>query len=215
MLGWEYRLQLYFNLFFPVEFHKIIFLPSFLLVVFPFHLSMTTFVFRFELKCNVQKSKSCILTPRAYCSLFLCEQQAKLPSNGMHSSALYLCTVSRYSREWKIPWMPSKAFCVADICLCVHVRVPALSERQEGGAAVNVLWDNERRMTKSEGEKTVKAGKGMSLGVRGPEEVWILTVCGGLSIPHTDVHNHHPRQLIIMMTAVTTGRIGRQWLIGW
>lgn len=65
-------------------------------------------------------------------------------------------------------------------------------------------------MTKSEGKKAVKAGKGMSQGVRGPEEVWILTACGELSIPHTDVHNHHPRQLIIIiiMTAVTTGRMG-------
>lgn len=70
-------------------------------------------------------------------------------------------------------------------------------------------------MTKSEREKAVKAGGGMSQGVKGPEEVWILTAHGELDLPHTDVHNHHPRQLIIMiMTAVTTGRI-RETVIDW
>lgn len=67
-------------------------------------------------------------------------------------------------------------------------------------------------MTRSEGEKPARAGEGGSQGVKGPEEVWIPTVCGELSIPHTDVHNHHPRQLIIIiiMAAVTSGRIRRQ-----
>lgn len=66
-------------------------------------------------------------------------------------------------------------------------------------------------MTKSEGENAAKAGEGMSQRATRPEEVWILAACGELSIPLTDVHNHHPRQLIIIiMAAVTTGRIRRQ-----
>lgn len=68
-------------------------------------------------------------------------------------------------------------------------------------------------MTKSEEEKAVKAGEGISQGLRRPEEAWIPIVSRELSIPHTDVHSHHPRQLIIIIiitTAVTTGRIMRQ-----
>ncbi len=109
------------------------FFPSFLLVVLSFHLSMTTFVLRFELKCNVQMSKCCILMPRAYYSLFF-YANSKQSCPQMACTAL-LCTfvLSPGSRESKIPWMPSKAFCVADICLCVHVRVPAMSERLKGG----------------------------------------------------------------------------------
>lgn len=61
-------------------------------------------------------------------------------------------------------------------------------------------------MTKSGEDKAVKAGEGISQGVEGPEEVWIPTACGEPSIPHTDVHHHHPRQLIIIeMTAEATG----------
>lgn len=61
-------------------------------------------------------------------------------------------------------------------------------------------------MTKSEEDKAVKAGGGISQEVKGPEEVWIPTACGEPSIPHTDVQHHHPRQLItIKMTAEATG----------
>lgn len=76
--------------------------------------------------------------------------------------------------------------------------------------ALDVLRDNKRKMTKSK-EKAVKAGKGMSQGLKGLECDAILTAYGRLSIPLTDVHNHHPRQLIIIiiiiMTAMTTRRI--------
>lgn len=87
-----------------------------------------------------------------------------------------------------------KGICFADKCLCVRVQS---SERQRGRG-------------ESKKEKAAKAGEGTSQGVERPEEDWILTACGELSIPHTDVHNHHPRQLlIIIITAVATGRIRR------
>lgn len=63
-------------------------------------------------------------------------------------------------------------------------------------------------------EKALKGGAREGAGVRvKPEEAWILTACGGLGIPLTDVHNH-PRRLIIIMTAMTTGESqGRDWLV--
>ncbi len=108
------------------------------------------------------------------------------------------------------------AFCFADVCLC----------------AVNLMeqWETERlrreqprtccEITKErwlkEKKKAVKAGKGASQRVKGPKEVWIPTACGESSIPHTDVHNHHPRQLIIIiMTAVWQPRESgcSDWLV--
>lgn len=148
--------------------------------------------------------------PRAYYSIFLGEQQALVWQADVCFAPLYF---SPGSGECKIPKIPRKAFVLlTSVYVCVYraVRGREAGER----AAVDILWDNERKTTKSKKEKAAKAGEGTSQGVERPEEDWILTACGELSIPHTDVHNHHPRQLlIIIITAVATGRIRREWLI--
>lgn len=168
------------------------------------HVSMNTFVLLFEFK--VQSAAVCQEPIIVFFSV------NSRHSYGKQTSALHLCTSPQVAENAKFPrYQERHLFCwQVFMCACTE----QWEAERQGREHVDVLWDNERKTTKSKKEKAVKAGEGMSQGVEGPEEDWILTACGELSIPHTDVHNHHPRQLlIIIITAVATGRIRREWLI--
>lgn len=149
---------------------------------------------------------------RAFYRRFLCEQQVLVWHAEVCFAPLYAFQVAENENSPDT----KKGFCFADVCLCVCVcrEFDRAARGREAVRRVAILWDKERKKVRSKEEKAVKAGGGLSQGLKGIEEDLILTVCGEFSTPHADVHNHHPRQsLTVIITALATGKSGgNDWL---